>query len=473
MTECYDIAWNGQWLVAVGQGSTKIARSADGKTWTAISDSVFSSKVTAIEWTGVAWLAYGSGSNTTGVSVSVDASSWSQTASPNLCVTDGANILTGNIYGYSSSSNQIGSDADSLFDDSFYSTMTQWKSDVNNYTTGTGVYSGSTTTTYNTNLQVSGEWAEIALNTAALCRNYYVVLAVDSSNSLPKSWKLLGSNNDTTWDLLDEFAFSASIPPNNEWKYPFVCLPLSLPSNATAYSYYRLVVSATFGAEYASVAELVLFGESTKTIDRYIRPILLKDRVLHPTRILSVDGALTQICRITDLCGNLIRDGVVNGLYTNNVLYGLSDESTSSAFDGSTHVTGSKSGEVSYISNVASLTNTNMDNSMNGVLLQSGITGSIHAACYNRKFLLLGGAGGSITYGALNTNVAPVFHSTNASSLFTTVYGLASNSGYGFVVPPNTIYLQEDDRLSLITPKYYDGALSPDTSISFNVYKSV
>jgi hypothetical protein len=74
------------------------------------------------------------------------------------------------------------------------------------------------------------------------------------------------------------------------------------------------------------------------------------------------------------------------------------------------------------------------------------------------------------SYGVLNENVLPTFYPNNLSSLFTTINGLASNSGYGFVVSPNKMYLKEDERLSVVTPKYNDAALSSDTSISFNVY---
>jgi hypothetical protein len=103
---------------------------------------------------------------------------------------------------------------------------------------------------------------------------------------------------------------------------------------------------------------------------------------------------------------------------------------------------------------------------MNGMLI-SGVTGATSAACYNCKFILIGSS-----YGVLNANSPPKFYPNNLSSLFTTVNGLASNSGYGFVVFPNKIYLNEDERLSLVTPKFYDSALSSGTSISFNVYKS-
>lgn len=471
--ECYDVAYNGYWIVAVGRDSASqpiIARSQDGMSWESVAQSVFSTKVHAIQWTGVSWLAYGSGTNTTAISNHADASALTATATPNLSVTDCANIVAGNNLYENSSSNKIGYNPTNAFDGSFNSNATEWRSLGVNYSGGS--YVGSSTTTYNSDQNADGEWLEVQLSAAAFCQHYYVVFSVDSSNSIPKSWKLLGSNDNENWALLDDFQFSASSPPNNSWKYPYSCVPLEVSTNAASYSCYRIVFTSNFGADYVSVAELVLFDAGAQVLDQRVRPILLKDCILHPTRILSVDGVVPNIYRVTDLSGNFLRDGYIHGQYANNTMYGLTSDTTAAAFDGLTHVVASKVGELCFLSNENSVTNLNFDNSLNGIQLQSGISGPINAACYNRKFLLLGGTSGKITYGVLNSNVAPIFYNTNASSLFTTVCGLASNSGYGFVVPPNTIHLKADDRLSVITPKYYDSAISPETTITFNVYKS-
>ena len=473
MTECYDVAWNGSYLVAVGVNNTSaaLATSSDGITWTSVSiGSVFSAKIHAIEWTGNVWLAYGSGTNTTAVSSSLNASSWTPTSTPNLCVVDCSNLIT-NYYSDASSSSFQGTNTPAkAFDGSFNATPTKWSSDTLKYDLMDGHYVGSAVTN-----GISGEWLQVQLTSPQVCTNYYVVLSVADGSSNPQSWTFLGSNDQSSWTTLDTFYYGSDAP-NNDWGYPFVCLPLSIASNTTAYSYYRLVITSTFGydATWVSIAELVLFNSGGKQLDRYIRPILLKDLILHPTRILSVDGAYPNVYRITDLSCNFIREGIVHGgKFVNNTLRGLSNEPSATVFDGYNHIVCSASGEVSYLSNAASYGNLNFDVSLNTVAISPGITGAINTACYNCKFVLLGGASGSITYGLLNDNIPPTFYSTNASSLFSSIYGLASNSGYGFVVPSNRIYLQEDERLNLVTPKFYDSALSSDTSISFNVWKSM
>lgn len=476
MTECYDVAWNGSYFVAVGYNASvaSLATSPDGITWTSVSiESVFSVRIHAIEWTGVVWLAYGSGTNTTAISTYIDASVWTPTPTPNLCVVDCSNILIGNISAITASSTNGSNPPENAFDGSFNTVVTTWQSD-NTYENNES--NGSVSTTYDTSLVATGEWLQVQLTNPVVCKNYYMVFSLENLGAIPSSWTFLGSNDGSEWNLLDtfEYTFGGSITdyPNNNPKYPFICVPLAIPSNTTAYSYYRIVFNTNFDGYYVSVAEFALFDGGSQQLDRYIRPIVLKDIVLHPTRILSVDGTVPSICRITDLSGNLNRKGILHwGRYVNNTVYGLTAEPAATTFDGCNHLVFSTSGKVAYLSNAESNTSLNFDNSFNGVVI-AGSANSINAACYNRKFILFGDSAGSIRYGVLNANTPPTFYPTNASSLFSTIYGLASNSGYGFVVSPNTIYLKADERLSVVTPKFYDSALSSDTSISFNVYKA-
>jgi hypothetical protein len=360
----------------------------------------------------------------------------------------------------SSSSSQSTNVPANAFDGSFNTNATKWYSAGSNYDTS-GNYIGS-----NSTQGIFGEWLQIRLTASSSCKNYYLVVSVSDASAIPKSWSFLGSNDASTWTLLDTFDYGTSSPPNNNWKYPFVCLPLSV--NAINYSYYRIVFTKSFGADHVRVSELALFDGGLKQLNTSIRPIVLKDVILHPTRILSIDGgAVPNIYRITDLSCNLIRSNIVhNGQYVNNIIYGLTSQPSAIVFDGVHHVVASSVGEVSYLSNAASNTNLNFDNSMNGSEI-TGITGPILAGCYNRKFILLGSS-----YGTLNEYGAPTFYPNNLSSLLTVINGLASNSGHGFVVSPNTLCLGEDERLSVVTPKFYDAALSSGTSLSFNVYKS-
>ena len=465
--EAYDVAWNGKSFVAVGYGSSRIATSSDGLNWNAISESVFSANAHSIDWTGYVWLAYGSGTNTT--AISEDGMTWSPTPVPNLCVADCSNLTLNGATSLTASSYQVGFGPENSNNHLFYGINSEWRSLGSNYD-ASGNYTGSASTTYNSSSQtVQGEWIQVQLNAPAVCSNYHVIGTTDSSYSIPYSFSFLGSMDGSTWDLIDQFSYSdfGAGPPNNSSS--FTVLPLSISSNTTSYSYYRLVMTRTFGSDFASLAEIALFDGGQKQLDRFVRPVILKDCILHPTLLIQSQETTPNICRITDLSCNLIQTQMRNGYYVDNILFGLSSKVSASSFNGECHVICSKSGEVSYLSNSASLTTLNYDNSLNGVGVESGLT-DIGTACFNRRFILLGGAGGA-TYGIIRHNSIPSFYTTNLGSIMTTVYGLASNPGYGYVVCNNSIHLKDTDRLTITTPKFYNGSQS-DTSISFNLHKT-
>jgi len=472
-TECYDVAWNGSWFVAVGNGSTRIAKSSDGITWDAVSNAIITTQIHAIEWTGTVWMAYGSGTNTTAISSSADASAWTSTLSESLCVTDGSNVTTDNFFGNVSASAVTASSnsgsAVNAFDGQFKTNVTKWSSNTGLYDSS-GAYIGTENSS-----GTLGEWIEVQLQNSRICKGYYLILSTNSATNNPRSWQLMGRNAVTdAWTALgDVFSYSREAYPNNSWKYPLI-VEYASNANAASYSYYRMVFLSSFGGDSIEVVELGLLSDSTKTLSRFVRPIVLRDYILHPLRVFSADDGLTpNVCRITDLSGALMQN-FVHSQFVNSIIYGLDYEPTACAFDGANHIVCSASGQLSYLSNTSAITNFNFDNALNSVTINTGMAGAaIYAACYNRKYFLLGGAGGAITYGSLSSsNIAPTFYPTNASSMFTNVYGLASNSGYGFITSPNVMYFKEDDKLSVVTPKFYDSALSADTSISFNVYKS-
>jgi hypothetical protein len=438
--ECYDVAWNGHYFIAVGQGSTRIARSADGILWSAMSESVFSTRVHAIEWTGEVWLAYGSN----GTAISADGGqTWT---AKQLCITESTN-LTGGTWTASSSQTP----ASNLADQSF---STKWSSATASYD-ASGFYVGATATTYGGSLTASGEWVQVELASPAICANYYV--AFSSTDNVPYSFRLLGSSDGSTWTSLDAFSHSVwSVKPAKKY-----VLPLAT-DNSTAYLYYRLVFTRSFGEDSVSVSEIQLFSPSSGVMPTHTRPVILKDCVLHPTRIFNVDGSLNTVYRITDLSCVLVRDGFHGGNYTTNIMGASYNDVVGSVFNGEHHAVCSKNGSVAVLSNSGSLGSLEFDGSYN---VQSGLS-DIVAGCYNKKYVILGGAGGA-TYGVINAVSPPTFHPTNLGNLITSVRGLASNSGHGFVFCNNTIHLREDEQLSVSTPKYGGGI---ESSISFNVY---
>jgi hypothetical protein len=54
--------------------------------------------------------------------------------------------------------------------------------------------------------------------------------------------------------------------------------------------------------------------------------------------------------------------------------------------------------------------------------------------------------------------MATWYTTNNAETIFAggTILSLVSNSGLGFVSPPNTLYLTPGEKISLVSPKFYD-----------------
>lgn len=203
-------------------------------------------------------------------------------------------------------------------------------------------------------------------------------------------------------------------------------------------------------------------------LNRYLKPIVTKTNILYQQKTNT-----QNTYQVADLYGNIIENSQVNNIYyTNNILYG--GLITSNCFDGQSHIVTSLNGNISYISNNSLNTNLNFDISINGITFQQNITGNIYSSCFNGKRIILGGTGGNvITYSSPinDSNDAKFYKSLNANNLFSSVYGVASNSGYGALFIPNRIYFNPGDKLSIIGPKSYNPQISKNT-ISMNLYNS-
>ena len=110
-------------------------------------------------------------------------------------------------------------------------------------------FDGSATTYWTTN-GVSSGWLRAQLASAVVETQYKITRRDDLPNRNPKTWTFEGSNDGTTWTVLDTQT-NITWPTAGEVKtFTF--------ANSTAYSYYRLNISANNGDTYLSVAELAL-----------------------------------------------------------------------------------------------------------------------------------------------------------------------------------------------------------------------
>ena len=302
----------------------------------------------------------------------------------------------------------------------------------------------------------------------------------NTTAQVPSKWMLLGSNDSATWGLLDSFQFNTPTPPT-QGKYPFFVKLQNTFNNTTPYQYYRVVFPSLFsGGNTAYISEIDFFqtNSNSNVLSPYLKPILTRTHVLHPTQIVRFSSSVgpQTLYVITDLSANLIGNCYVNnGYYTNNILVGAgSNIITASCFDGQNLITTSMNGNISILNNQSLNTNLQFDVSFNGNTLLSQMGGNIYAACFNGKRIILGGSGGNvITYNTLST-VSGAGSSTwnpsiNASGMFSTVFGLASNPGYGFINPPNTIYFSPGERVSIVAPKYYNQNITSLNNITIGI----
>lgn len=490
MDEGYDIAWNGNLLIAVGSGNYKMATSVDGITWInniSISE-IFTGVINSIQWTGKIWIATGSGTNTT--AYSSDGYNWQPTNYRNLIITDASNVFSDAIIAQSVSASTITDTYLATFvsDNSMnYTSSTEWRSNTDLYTSSTGIYSGTNSTTYNTTLTASGEWLQLNTQTPLNIVYYHISWYIDVSAShftIPKEWFLLGSTTENeNWKLIDYFNYSVSTPPVNITSNKFVIKLQNIYSNKATYQYYRLVFPSIFpgGTEtYVRVSELNLFYENanSNTIHRYIKPIITPTHVLYQTSIIpfSESSGKQIVYQVTDLYGNNVTNNTINnGSVYNSIINGSPNTPiTSSCFDGENFIITPMSGNICYMKTEALNTNFNFDISVNTNIINRNISGNVYSSCYNGQRIVLGGTGGNvITYSPIITknNTGHFANSLNANSLFTSVYSVSSNSGYGPIYIPNRIYFNNGDKLSIVAPKSYNKSITSSTiSMNLNNY---
>jgi hypothetical protein len=487
LEEGYDIAWNGNMFIAVGSGGCYAIMSSDGITWYGISSlaELFTGAIHSIEWTGRIWLATGSGSNTT--AYSVDGYNWQPTYYKNLIITDASNVFADSNIASSvtASSARSGFSATNVSDNSINTiSSNEWRSELELYDSNTGIYTGTTSTTYNNTLTASGEWLQLDSQIPFNIVYYHLSWYIDTSNSyftIPKEWYLLGSTTGTEWNLINYFDYAISVPPVNINSNNFLIKLQNIYSNTTAYQYYRFVFPSLFpggNLTYVRVSNLDLFYENihSTTINRYIKPIITPTHVLYQTNIIpfSENTGNQIVYQVTDLCGNLISNNMLNNGYIHNsIIYGSPNTNiTSGCFDGENYIITPMNGNICYMNTLALNTNFDFDISVNGIIINNNINGNVYSSCFNGQRIVLGGTGGNvITYSPIITknpdgNFA---NSLNANLLFNSVYSVSSNSGYGHVYIPNRIYFNPGDKISIVTPKSYNKSINSST-ISMNLH---
>lgn len=166
-------------------------------------------------------------------------------------------------------------------------------------------------------------WLRVQYASAFVARAYYVAPSYAEPNRAPQAWTFEGSNNGTTWTVLDtRTSQTAWVSPQQVRYFSF--------SNSTAYTYYRLNVSANNGDGLLAVAELWVSDVVAAGSGGYATSVLA-DSPSAFYRWSETSGAMAE-----DFSGNHRSPVELAGGYTRNAtsLVGDSDPGVALATNG-------------------------------------------------------------------------------------------------------------------------------------------
>jgi hypothetical protein len=183
---------------------------------------------------------------------------------PPAAITAGTTTLSSSTYGngaYTASASSIIAtyDAFKAFNKTIAAATDAWAS-LGTWNSAGATYAGSATTSTTAGTK-SGEWLQIQMPAASAIAlyNYKLTSANNSILNIPTRWVILGSNNVSgTWNVVDASYENTSFV----WSSLSQTISLQVPSNTTAYLYYRMVVLQINGAvngQNAILGEWALF----------------------------------------------------------------------------------------------------------------------------------------------------------------------------------------------------------------------
>lgn len=173
--------------------------------------------------------------------------------SDNFTATGTYNGITNGVYISSASSAWGGSEFPfSAFDKNFNGT--RWTTSSAPYNGSTGAYGGGFSTTISGSAY-TGEWLQLKVPSATVITSYTIYTSSFDPQRTPVDFKVAGSNDGTTWTVIDTRTGITS------WLSSSTSLTFTVTSSPPAYLYFRLVTNKNGGSGsngYLSIGEWVI-----------------------------------------------------------------------------------------------------------------------------------------------------------------------------------------------------------------------
>lgn len=173
--------------------------------------------------------------------------------SDNFTASGTYNGVTNGVYISSASSAWGGSEFPfSAFDKNF--NASRWTTSSSPYNGTTGAYGGGFSTTISGSAY-SGEWLQLKVPSATVITSYTIYTSSFDPQRTPVDFKVAGSNDGTTWTVIDTQTGITS------WLSSSTSLTFTVTSSPPAYLYFRLVTNKNGGTGsngYLSIGEWVI-----------------------------------------------------------------------------------------------------------------------------------------------------------------------------------------------------------------------
>lgn len=408
------VEWNGAfWLVVGTSSSTWFALSRDGIHWLKQYDSTLD-EGTSIAWNGVLWLASGTKSGLPALIKSADGVTWSPINTillndvPYIVWNGYKWIINDGINVYSSANATLWTQEAIAGGDISGASIQSFTESSNGPATGAFNSSGwSSAATYDASgSNPLGEWLQVNMGSSIQLNHY-------SLESNAATFTLYGSSDASGWTSLDTQSF-ANTGANN------ILLTFI---NTTAYQYYKLLVTRVISGTTLTIKNLAFY---TSVFGPQRAPLVYK----------SWTAAFTNVGYIQYL-------GIPSAYLNGRGLQTIGPIITSYAYNG----------QYSLITDASSAYYSTIDFSFNPA---STSMASIHASAFNGTYFIVGGS--TLKY-AHPSDLSTWYSTYNGDTLLGAggaVVALKSNTGLGFEALPNTLYLNPGEKLSIVSPKFYD-----------------